>query len=290
MTPKRVAGRAGGPTVSEQWKTGTLAVNAFARMCTEQGWVFTEVPQQADFGKDGYVDIVIDGEPIGLCIAVQVKGGPSFRTRGGYRIPTTERLREFWKFSTTPVFGIVWDADAAACFWTNITEQLWTDPHLRAVTLKASNRLPETSDEFMDAAFHASVGSEVAAALGGDDEDRQINAIWDIRALGRHDHRHLVLLRRVMFGLRPRALDFSIVTLNDFSLNFDVLKTLASVELGTKVRPAYLWSVDEAVELLERVRDEGDGYFGRGSFGGAVYWLLVGDDLVSRVRGSSSIS
>ncbi len=164
-TPK--ARHTGGPAVSRQWTTGTLAVNAFHRLCTTQGWVFTESPQQTDFGKDGYVDIAVDGELTGFCVAVQVKGGPSFRTRTGYKIPTTARLRNFWKFSTTPVFGIVWDEDVDACFWTNVTEQLWRGD-LTTIKVEKSNRLPETSHEFMDAAYHASVGSEVAAALGGD--------------------------------------------------------------------------------------------------------------------------
>ena len=268
----------GGPVVTKQWRTGMHAVNAFSRLCIDQGWVFTETPQQTDFGKDGYVDIAVDGALTGYCVAVQIKGGPSFRTRDGYKIPTTAKLHNYWQFSTTPVFGVVWDEAEDAIYWTNATGQLWRED-IKTIKIPKANRFPDTGLEFMQAAFHASVGSEVAAALGADDEDRQISAIWDIRALGRHDHRHLVLLRRVMFGLQPRALDFSIVTLNDYSLNMDLIKTSESVAIGAKVRPSYRWTVDEAVALLDRSHDDGNGYFGRGSWGQAIYYVLMGDDM-----------
>ena len=47
--------------------------------CLDQGWVFTETPEQTDFGKDGYLDFSKGGRLTGQCIALQIKGGLSFR-------------------------------------------------------------------------------------------------------------------------------------------------------------------------------------------------------------------
>jgi len=98
-----------GPVVSDSWATGRKAVAAFERFCTEQKWVFTELPGQADFGKDGYVDFSNGDRLTGQCIAVQIKGGRSFRRKGGYEVTADARRRHLWADSTVPVFGIVWD-------------------------------------------------------------------------------------------------------------------------------------------------------------------------------------
>jgi hypothetical protein len=64
-------------------------------------------------------------------------------------------------------------------FWANITEQLLGgDP--KAIRVPIGNRPPETSKEFVAAAYQASVGSEVSGALGSDDADVQLAALWDI--------------------------------------------------------------------------------------------------------------
>ena len=69
----------GGPVVPGTWVTSQKAVNAFEAFCLDQGWVFTETPEQTDFGKDGYLDFSKDGRLTGQCIALQIKGGVSFR-------------------------------------------------------------------------------------------------------------------------------------------------------------------------------------------------------------------
>ena len=51
----------GGPIVSDTWVTSQKAVNTFQAFCLDQGWVFTETPEQTDFGKDGYLDFSKDG-------------------------------------------------------------------------------------------------------------------------------------------------------------------------------------------------------------------------------------
>lgn len=71
--------------VTDSWIAGREAVLAFERFCLDQRWVFHEVPGHADFGKDGYVDVV---EPSG-----SVTGGCFFRADQGRAIaPTRWRL------------------------------------------------------------------------------------------------------------------------------------------------------------------------------------------------------
>ena len=97
--------------------TSQEAVNAFEAFCLDQGWVFTETPEQTDFGKDGYLDFSKEGRLTGQCIALQIKGGVSFHRRGSYVIPADRRRRTFWSESSVPVFGIVWDPADGGLYW-----------------------------------------------------------------------------------------------------------------------------------------------------------------------------
>lgn len=63
--------------------------------------------------------IVVDGDVSGDVIALQIKGGESFRRARGYAIPCTAADRELWRSSSIPVFGVV--HDAGKLHWTNLT-------------------------------------------------------------------------------------------------------------------------------------------------------------------------
>lgn len=54
----------------------------------------------------------------------------------------------------------------------------------------------------------------------------------------------------------------------------------------TAVRKHFTWTVDEAVELLDRTRDESG--FDRATFGACIYWLIVADELDWRIGGDES--
>ncbi|MBI2709797.1 MAG: DUF4365 domain-containing protein [Actinobacteria bacterium] len=104
--------------VTDSWVAGREAVLAFERFCLDHRWVFHEVPGHADFGKDGYVDLVeASGAVTGGCFSVQIKGGRSRRRAGGYRIDASENNRRQWAASTLPVIGIVWDPDHSSLHW-----------------------------------------------------------------------------------------------------------------------------------------------------------------------------
>ena len=268
-----------GPKVTDAWVTSQRAVNAFKDFCLRNKWVFTETPEQTDFGKDGYLDLSHEDQLTGQCIAVQVKGGSSWRTTDGYLIRADSRRRSFWAESTVPVFGIVWDPDNEGLYWIDLTARLREGGHNAELRVPASHRIDggDVSD-FLDAMWRSTTGSSLALAFGSDDFELQEAAIYDAYGLGRRDHRYLVLLRRVMFKLDPTALDLAISILNTCSLNMDNLydPKWMSTETRHAVRDHFVWSVDEAIELLDRTQDR-DG-FERGSFSTCIYWLLVGPD------------
>jgi hypothetical protein len=112
-------------SVTESWIAGREAVHAVSKFFLDQKWIFMEVPGYADFGKDGYVDMVtVAGEVTGRSFAVQIKGGRSRRRGGGYRIESTLNNRQQWHDSTMPVIGIVWDPDLSELFWIDLTATL----------------------------------------------------------------------------------------------------------------------------------------------------------------------
>jgi hypothetical protein len=131
-----------GPVVSDTWVTSEKAVNAFEAFCLDQGWVFTETSEQTDFGKDGYLDFSKEGRLTGQCIALQIKGGVSFHRRDSYVIPADRRRRTFWRESSIPVFGIVWDPAGGGLYWTDLTGTL------RNEGLDATLQIPATTPTY----------------------------------------------------------------------------------------------------------------------------------------------
>jgi Domain of unknown function (DUF4365) len=267
----------GGPVVGRTWVTSQKAVNAFRDFSLDQGWVFTETPEQTDFGKDGYLDFSKGGELTGQCIALQIKGGVSFRIGGKYIIRADGRRRTLWMDSTVPVFGIVWDPDTGGLYWIDLTSTLRNGGLNARLEISSERRIDAGGlDDFLSAMWRSTTSSILGLAFGSDDPELQDAAAYDCYGLGRKDPRYLVLLRRVMFGLHPVALDTAIYILNECSLNMDLLKDpkWMSMETRAAVRNHFTWTVDEAIELLDRTQDETG--FERGSFSSCIYWLIVG--------------
>ncbi|GFE68609.1 DUF4365 domain-containing protein [Chroococcus sp. FPU101] len=66
---------------------------------TVLGWIYRTVPQESDFGIDGFVDIVINGSVTGKSIAVQIKCGDSYiskLTAGGFRYDGENRHLNYY--------------------------------------------------------------------------------------------------------------------------------------------------------------------------------------------------
>lgn len=268
-----------GQTVTRSWVIGQQGVNAFQRRCLELSWIFQETSQQSDFGKDGYLDFAPRSVVTGPCIAVQIKGGRSMKRGGGYTLKVSKSQRRFWEMSTVPVFGIVWDPDEDALFWCDISGKLRTDgleAKLFAPNTQELNTA-EGANAFLEYAIASTIAGPIALALASEDKFLQIAAVEDTLAWGRQDPRYFILLRRVMFGLHPHALDHAIYVLGKLTLNYDVLadKLWIGQENCTALRSHFKWTVSEVVALLDRIEDDG---IYRGTFGQNIYWLIVGDD------------
>ena len=245
----------------------------------------TTTSEQTDFGKGGYLDFSKDGRLTGQCIALQIKGGVSFHRQDGYVIPADRRRHTFWSESSIPVFGIVWDPAGGGLYWTDLTGTLCNEGIDATLQIPATNRIDTGNlDAFLDAMWRSTSGPTVAFAFGSDDADMQEAAAYDCFGLGRADPKYLVLLRRVMFGLHPTALDRAIMALNYCSHNGDnaYRSNWMSEDNRTAVRKHFTWTIDEAVELLDRTSDE-EG-FERGTFASCIPTRPIAVDDSARCR------
>src|SRR5919199_6810704 len=77
--------------------TERKAVNVVRDFFESNGCVFQEVATDNDYGKDAYVDLAEGDRITGLCTAVQIKGGASYRR--SYFIPLDEPHRRIWRES-----------------------------------------------------------------------------------------------------------------------------------------------------------------------------------------------
>lgn len=72
------------PQRTEASRLGEVGVGIFTSSVVELlGWLFRRTPQEADFGIDGYIDVVnTDGSVSGQSLAVQIKCGESYLNNG----------------------------------------------------------------------------------------------------------------------------------------------------------------------------------------------------------------
>ncbi len=98
-------------------------------MFENAGMVVQEVDTANDIGKDLYVDLAQDGRFTGELIALQVKGGGSYRgPHGSHRLRADADDRDLQANGSVPVFGVIHDPDYDALYWTNLTS--WSRSHL----------------------------------------------------------------------------------------------------------------------------------------------------------------
>ena len=188
--------------MSNSWVTGKQAVNFFSTWCAARSWVFQPVDASNDFGKDGYVDITDDGRLTGELFSVQVKGGESWTTAGGYSIPVGKH-RDVWMYSMVPVIGVVHDPKDGRLRWANLTAALREDRELASVHVPAGALLDEDEQlQVLLESVRATTRPGLPLALGSDSDDEQEAAVWDCFAIARRDADALVALRRCF---RPRT-------------------------------------------------------------------------------------
>ena len=258
-------------------------VNATQAFFESTGCVFQEVAQQNDFGKDAYVDIVEGGIVTHLCIAIQIKSGESFRlATGDYFLPVHSHATN-WRRSTVPVFGVVYDPSDRLLRWADITG------HLRLHSGQEDGNILVPREQILDkssifGAFREAVqkygalsGGTVALNLLSNLEDLQTDAVFDAWALGRHDARYLIVLRRLILDLRPIAVRKAIALLSHATPHPDIFwtkKNWIPQEIEEQVRPTFRWTPQELSHML-RALDSDE--WGRGTLGQCLDMLIYED-------------
>jgi len=205
-------------------------VNAVQALFESGGCVFQEVAQQNDIGKDAYVDIPQEGLVTGTCAALQIKSGESFRASHGDYFITVGKHSDSWRGSTVPVFGLVYDPSDRLLRWADLTG------YLRAHPQQFGGSIPVPRNMILDGrSLFGEVRSAVSeCAAGGRGSIAldllspgalQAEAVFDAWALGRHDARYLILLRRLILELLPRALRHAIAALAHAAPHPDIFWT-----------------------------------------------------------------
>ncbi|MER5440458.1 DUF4365 domain-containing protein [Streptomyces sp. NPDC002790] len=100
-----------------------IAVNETRALLERHGHIVQEVDGGSDYGEDLYVSFVDGGRRTGDLIAVQIKGGTSFRRATGYGVSTRKHADD-WRRSNVPVLCVVYDPEMKALYWGNATRQL----------------------------------------------------------------------------------------------------------------------------------------------------------------------
>lgn len=271
--------------------TGREGINAVQAFFERNLCVFQEVEQQNDFGKDGYVDLGNeDGVVSCLCAALQVKSGASYKSaRGGYCIPLDDHA-ETWRFSTVPVFGIVFDPDEDVLRWVDITGYLRNHPERNhgSVPVSRENILDELS---LRGEFRAALAAYTASGLGSltfnllASGPRQLDAVFDAWALGRFDARYFLILRRLILDLRSTALIQAVVLLSHAGDHPDIFWTKDNwvpQRVQDAILPSFRWSPEEIVHMLKAVDNED---WGRGTRGQCIDVLFYEDrNVVSKLE------
>lgn len=261
------------------------AVNATRTFFEANGCVFQEVSGDNDYGKDAYVDLTFGRQVTGLCVALQIKGGESYRrTGGGYVIPLDDEHAQLWRSSTVPIFGVVHDPSDGKLRWCNISEFLNTPEGGRLPTA-----IPvESSALLNEAALHREFAAAVerTRVLRADHallqvlSESELVSLWAIRdclALGRADARVLIGLRYLIRALSPRALQAAIIVLSHATPHPDILwhpRNWIPAHVEEQIKQHYRWSAEEVVEFLKL---SPLATFERGAQGQCLYMLLIED-------------
>jgi hypothetical protein len=266
-------------------REGVNAARTFFERC---GCVFVEIGLENDYGKDAHVDLGNDVSVTSICAGVQIKSGVSYRHNGDYRIPLSSADLEYWKESTVPMIGIVYDPDDGLLRWVNITQYLCASNvspgSYIPVDGKAILSLTSLRGEFTASVKNTMVGfrRHPLAQLCDRSAANQYHGILDCFTLGRADPRLFVGLRHMLFQLEPSVLQTGISALAHLTPHPDIFwsdKNWFPQLVTDQVRSHFRWSEDEVSKLLAIVPAE---EWQRGQLGQSIYMLLLEDPEIDK--------
>lgn len=262
--------------------TGRNGVNTARLFFEDHGCTFQEVGQQHDFGKDAYVDLADHAGLTPLCVALQIKAGGSYRTsQGNYAVPV-EGHAELWRHSTVPVFGIVHDPDDGLLRWVDLTGYLRAHPEQTGGNVPVSRRhtleVMTLQGAFTNAvrAYGQRGTTDLVLNLLAPDP-YQSGAVYDAWALSRAEPKYLLLLRRFLMDLQPKAVRRAIWLLSHVGSHPNIFWTKdnwINPQAEQQLLPTFRWSPEELAHMISAV-DHSD--YGRGTLGECLDVLLYED-------------
>lgn len=272
-------------------------INAVRALLEKHGLVVDEVAGRADYGRDLNVDVTVEGRITGGIIGVQVKGGPSHFRRGRWIIRASPVDWEYWRSSTVPVIGMVYDPATETIRWRNLSRvaRARVDPDHdgfnpgmqsdEAAEVVVSEVLDDqTFDRFLNQSLvylRATADSAFLSLFDGSDDARR-RGVFSCWTLGRHDARPLVLLRHILPSLEGRSFLDAIHILAHATTHPDILWTREnwiSPPVEQAVKRSFSWSADELVGLVHRFEtmDDGGADWYRGGMGQHLWSIMVAD-------------
>jgi hypothetical protein len=288
-TPTRKGLRVG--RVSER-----AGINAVRGLLEKHGLVVDEVDGRADYGRDLNVDITVKGRITGGIIGVQVKSGASHFRRGRWIIPATPVDWEYWRSSTVPVIGMVYDPATDTIRWRNLSRaaRARVDPDDGFDPEPQSDDASEAvmTEVLDDASFgdflnqtlaylSATADSAFLSLFEASDESRR-RGVFNCWTLGRHDPRPLMLLRHVLPTLGGRSFLDAVQVLAHATSHPDIFWTRQnwiSPPVEEAVKRSFRWSADEVVGLVHKFEtmDEVGADWYRGGMGQNLWSIMVAD-------------
>jgi hypothetical protein len=270
--------------------TENAAVRAVQAIFENGNLPFQEVELRNDLGKDAYVDLAEDGVHRGDMVALQIKGGLSYRDGDDYKVPCTPNDRAVWRGSSIPIYGMVHDPESDEVHWADLStwaRALPVDTTASYCPVPRDNRL----DKYSLGGWAARVRRQLRAQvdppvlnLASKDLRKQGAAIYDCFALGRRDARALLLLRASLRWLADVDSTWPAIQVLSLATHHpDVMWTDENwlpEEVRAELRDSFRWTVDEAETLIEA--PTGD-MWDRGDLGQCVYELLTCDPRCERI-------
>jgi len=258
------------------------AVNATREFFEANGCIFQEVDTANDYGKDAYVDLVSEGDVTGVCAAVQIKGGPSYKRRDGYVIPVGEHL-DVWRSSTLPIIGVIYDPEDKHLRWCNISNYL--DNH----GAENPTHIPVSAQAILTPSIlHLETRPSLQrysrvhlehplVQLCSRSVPSQLSALYDCFALGRSDARVFIALRYLTKVLVGEPLRVSISILSHLTAHPDILwssRNWVPDDVQKEGIPHLVWDVQEIRTFLSYITWED---WQRGDVGEDLYMLFMQD-------------
>ena len=187
-----------------------------------------------------------------------MKAGVSYRTaKGDYFIPIDDHAHN-WRYSTVPIFGVVYDPDDQLMRWIDITG------HLRANPQKQTGNVPVSREAILTEANLRGAFTSALAEYAGRfgtiatnllaSGDVQTGAAYDAWALGRSDSKYLLIIRRFILDYEPRALQRAIHLLAHAGAHPDIFwtsKNWIPESVSDLVTPSFRWSPEELAKMFK---------------------------------------